>query len=59
MASEVVQLGAVSASQLQAALSRLGVLDSRFPISYDRVHDTARVAGPRRYVEPSARLSRR
>lgn len=51
MASEVVQLGGVSATQLQAALSRLGVLDPRYPISYDRVHDTARVAGPKRYVE--------
>src|SRR5581483_360445 len=51
MASEVVQLGGVSGAQLQAALGRLGVLDPRYPISYDRVHDTARVAGPKRYVE--------
>jgi type III secretion protein C len=51
MASEVVQLGGVSPAQLQAALSRLGVLDPRYPISYDRGHDTARVAGPKRYVE--------
>jgi len=51
MASEVVQLGGVSGAQLQAALGRLGVLDPRYPINYDRVHDTARVAGPKRYVE--------
>ena len=51
MSSEVVQLGGVSAPQLQAALSRLGVLDPRYPISYDRGHDTARVAGPKRYVD--------
>lgn len=51
MVTEVIPLGDISAGQLQAALSRLGVLDPRYPISYDRVHGTARVAGPKRYVE--------
>jgi type III secretion protein C len=51
MSTEVVQLGATTADQLQVALSRLGVADRRFPIAYDRAHNTARVAGPRRYVE--------
>lgn len=51
MSSEVVQLGDVTASQVQQALSRLGVYDPRYPISYDRAHDTARVAGPKRYVQ--------
>jgi len=51
MSSEVVQLGDVSANQVQQALSRLGVFDPRYPISYDRAHDTARVAGPKRYVQ--------
>lgn len=51
MSSEVVQLGDVSANQVQQALTRLGVFDPRYPISYDRVHDTARVAGPKRYVQ--------
>jgi type III secretion protein C len=51
MGTEVLQLGATSADQLQEALRHLGVLDRRFPISYDRTHNTARVAGPKRYVE--------
>lgn len=51
MSSEVIPLGDISANQLQQALARLGVFDSRYPINYDRVHDTARVAGPKRYVQ--------
>lgn len=51
MLSEVVPLGDISANQLGQALVRLGVADSRFPISYDRLHNTARVAGPKRYVQ--------
>jgi type III secretion protein C len=49
--SEVVQLGATNAGQLQEALNRLGIFDRRYPIYYDRSHATARVAGPKRYVE--------
>jgi len=51
LSSEVVQLGGVTPGQLQQALKRLGVLDQRYPISYDRAHDTARVSGPKRYVQ--------
>ena len=51
MLSEVVPLGNISANQLEQALVRLGVADPRFPISYDRIHNTARVAGPKRYVQ--------
>jgi type III secretion protein C len=51
LSSDVVQLGGVGARQLQQALVRLGVLDTRYPLSYDRAHDTARVAGPKRYVQ--------
>jgi type III secretion protein C len=51
LSSEVVQLGGVTPNQLQQALGRLGVLDQRYPISYDRAHDTARVSGPKRYVQ--------
>lgn len=51
VSSEVVQLGSVGATQFQEALSRLGIYDNRFPIYYDRVHGTARVAGPKRYVD--------
>ena len=51
MSSEVVQLGRLGAGQLQRALTRLGVLDERYPISYDRAQNTARVAGPKRYVQ--------
>ena len=51
ISSEVVQLGSTNAAQLQEALSRLGIFDRRYPIYYDRTHATARVAGPKRYVE--------
>src|SRR5580693_4665114 len=51
MSSEVLPLGAVSADQFQSALKRLGIIDRRYPIAYDREHGTARVAGPKRYVE--------
>jgi type III secretion protein C len=51
VSSEVVPLGALGAAQFQEALSRLGIYDSRFPIYYDRAHGTARVAGPKRYVD--------
>ena len=49
--SEVVPLGALGATQFQEALNRLGIYDNRYPIYYDRAHGTARVAGPKRYVE--------
>ena len=51
MKSEVVQLGATSANQLEAALKRMNVADKRYPIGYDRAHNTARIAGPSRFVE--------
>ena len=51
MSTEVLPLGATTAGSLQEALNRLGISDRRFPISYDRAHSTARVAGPKRYVE--------
>lgn len=51
MNTEVIQLGEVTGNQLQQAIVRLGVFDSRYPVSYDRNHNTARVAGPKRYVE--------
>ena len=51
VSSEVVPLGALGAAQFQEALGRLGIYDSRFPIYYDRAHGTARVAGPKRYVD--------
>jgi type III secretion protein C len=50
LSSEVVHLDGISPVQLQHALAHLGVLDGRFPISYDWVHGTARVSGPKRYV---------
>jgi type III secretion protein C len=50
LSSEVVHLDGITPSQLQHALARLGVLDARFPISYDQAHGTARVSGPKRYV---------
>ena len=51
VSSEVVPLGALGAAQFQEALNRLGIYDNRYPIYYDRAHGTARVAGPKRYVD--------
>ncbi len=51
LTSEVLQLGATTPGQLDAALTRLNIVERRYPISYDRVHNTARVAGPKRFVE--------
>jgi type III secretion protein C len=51
MSSEVIQLGTTTVDQLQATLARLDVLDKRYPPAYDRRHETARVSGPKRYVE--------
>jgi type III secretion protein C len=51
MSSEVLPLAGISADQFQSALKRLGILDRRYPIAFDREHGTARVAGPKRYVE--------
>lgn len=51
LSSQVLPLGAIGADQLQAALGRLNIIERRYPISYDRAHNTARVAGPKRYVE--------
>ena len=51
MSTEVLPLGATTSDQLLEALNRLGISDRRFPISYDRAHNTARIAGPKRYVE--------
>jgi type III secretion protein C len=50
MTSEVVQLGATSATRLDAALRRLNVADKRYPLTYDRAHNTARIAGPPRFI---------
>jgi type III secretion protein C len=50
MGSEVVQLGATSAGRLEAALRRLNITDKRYPVTYDRAHNTARIAGPPRYI---------
>jgi type III secretion protein C len=51
VSSEVIPLGAIGAGQFQEALNRLGIYDSRYPIHYDRAHATARMAGPKRYIE--------
>jgi type III secretion protein C len=51
VSSEVMPLGSVGAGQFQEALNRLGIYDSRYPIHYDRAHGTARLAGPKRYIE--------
>jgi type III secretion protein C len=51
MTSEVIRLSAASIDELRGTLDRLGISDSRYPIAYDRRQNTARVAGPKRYVE--------
>jgi len=49
--NDVVQLGSANPTQLDAALRRMSIADKRYPIHYDRSHNTARIAGPQRFVE--------
>ncbi len=51
MRSEVVRLNNTSTEQLRAALERLEILDSRYPITYDARNSTALVSGPGPYVD--------
>lgn len=49
--SAVVRLPDGSPAQFQRTLDRLGISDSRFPISFDADNGNALVSGPRRFVE--------
>jgi type III secretion protein C len=45
----MLRLGSASPSQFQRSLERLGIADSRFPLSFDG--ERVLVSGPKRYVE--------
>jgi type III secretion protein C len=45
----ILRLGNASPSQFQRSLERLGIADSRFPLSFDG--ERVLVSGPKRYVE--------
>jgi type III secretion protein C len=49
--SAVLRLVESSPAQLQRTLDRLGISDSRFPLSFDGPRGTLMVSGPKRYVE--------
>ena len=51
VATEVIRLESIGVEQLRETLSRLDITDTRYPIAYDGKHSTARVSGPKRYVE--------
>jgi type III secretion protein C len=49
--SAVLRLGDTTPQRFERTLSRLGITDRRFPLSYDSERGTAMVSGPRRFVE--------
>lgn len=51
MDSEVVKLEDTTQAEFERTLQRLGISDSRFPLSYDADTQSALVSGPRRFVE--------
>jgi type III secretion protein C len=51
VATEVIRLEVIGVGQLRETLNRLDIADPRFPIAYDARNRTARVSGPKRYVE--------
>ena len=59
MSTEVVQLHSISAEQLQLALTRLGIADDRYPISYDRAQRPHGLPVPSDSWRWSRRLSTR
>lgn len=51
VATEVIRLEAIGVARLRETLTRLDITDPRYPIAYDARNRTARVSGPKRYVE--------
>jgi type III secretion protein C len=49
--SEVIRLGETTPAQFQRTLERLGIADSRYPLTFDADRGTVMVSGPRRMVE--------
>lgn len=49
--SSVIRLNEVTPAQFQRTLDRLGISDSRFPLSFDGDRGSVLVSGPKRYVE--------
>jgi len=51
MSSEIIRLSSTTVEKLRSTLRSLGIVDNRYPISYDSKRNTALVSGPKRYVE--------
>lgn len=51
VATEVIRLEVIGVGRLRETLNRLDIADPRYPIAYDSRNRTARVSGPKRYVE--------
>jgi type III secretion protein C len=49
--SSVIRLSKASPEQFQRTLERLGIADTRYPVSFDGTRGSAMVSGPKRYVE--------
>ena len=49
--SSVIRLSKASPAQFQRTLERLGIADTRYPVSFDGTRGSVMVSGPKRYVE--------
>jgi type III secretion protein C len=49
--SQILRLNYTTAQRLQQTLSKLRIVDKRYPITFDAGANTALVSGPKRYVE--------
>jgi type III secretion protein C len=49
--SSIIRLSKATPEQFQRTLDRLGIADTRYPVSFDGTRGSAMVSGPKRYVE--------
>jgi type III secretion protein C len=49
--SQILRLNYTTADRLRQTLTKLGITDKRYPITFDASANTALVSGPKRYVE--------
>ncbi len=49
--SQILRLNYTTSDRLRQTLTKLGVTDKRYPITFDASANTALVSGPKRYVE--------
>ncbi len=49
--SQILRLNYTTADRLRQTLTKLGITDKRYPVTFDASANTALVSGPKRYVE--------